>query len=302
MYRTISYIIGIAFAAQIAIGNLSLPKWGITSTATLGNPYIEIIGETFSIQPQLKIGSIKIEFQKPLNKNAVKIFGPNRSPNISVSPNGNWITVIPNTPAKSELGLEKIRIKLIEHGQSISINRITAVLIDNNKMELKDLLDGRTLNLLDAGISLQYPYSIRNIGYSIAQFFGKSIPYLIIVILLPLAGTQVVLTVLYIIFDPIKPIGRLLSTHSSKPIYFPIREKSIIDKLTLNIAIPLGLFGTIASLWSAFELMSFEIGNLHEILNLLTKALFTTFLGFSAYVSMNVRNFIERLSRGSDDV
>lgn len=303
LYKITSYLIAVAILLHILIGSFLEENKNTITAIVLGNPYIEFIGKTLNIKTSTRLSSIKFHFSNNHDSEFIKKYNSNDAYDLNIDQNGKFFELsysgVSNNINSKNIKINSdgkfninttLSINLINDGTKVPINRIDKIEIDGVVESLVDISSGDGKIKFENLISLQYPYSIKNIGYFIANNIGELVPYAIIIVLLPLAIVQLLLTIIYLFLDPVKKIFNLNKGKN----YLDTVDESLVDLLTSSISIPLGLFGTIASLWTAFEIMSFEIGNLHQVLDLLTKALFTTFLGFLAYVSLVVRRAINK--------
>lgn len=290
-YTKIQMYVGIVVSLYMS---MSLSNFKIANF--LGGEYIEIVGNKLTIVPTIETSSINILFLEQHNDHHVKneSINLNKNVNVKLSKNGKVLTACyfnEQDICKTDKSIFKtnLDVNLYAKGKSLPISRIKEVRINGEKISLSEVIDKSKIQLIANNVSSQYKYSIRNIGYQIAKEIGVYIPIAIIALLLPLVIIQLVATLLFIFGD-----YRDFLVKKYKKIDVDLKYNlTIIDIITKKIAIPLGLLGTISSIWSAFELMNFEIGNIQEILKLLTNALFTTFLAFSSYILLSSRAIIE---------
>lgn len=129
----------------------------------------------------------------------------------------------------------------------------------------------------DGSIELRYEYSLGSLGYLFANRIANFVPPVVIWLLTPLALIQLGLLVVRLL--SFVPFAGILKKTKSET----------LDLITHKLAIPLGLLGTVAAIWSVFELLSMDLGKPHTAIQILSNALFTTFLAMVSYGAMTCR-------------
>lgn len=167
---------------------------------------------------------------------------------------------------------------------------ITDVFVDGQLVAPYDLL----LRFLDRDRStlvLHYPLAIGNISREVAHRAG---PYLLIVAmgsLLSLALCQLILLLLTWWWRP-DTVKHYLGGHA------PAGAVPLVDRLSSELAIPLGLFGTIIGIWLALEQPGITYASFGEVLSILRFAIFSTVLGFGTKMLCRLRgSWAEEVTR-----
>lgn len=170
-----------------------------------------------------------------------------------------------------------------------SEREIVAATVDGRSLTPYDFLT-KILIRDESSVSLYYPFALQNISRECAHAFGNLLIYGILGILLLLAIAQILLL-----------LGATWAQPESVSFYFSNRATNeavtFVDSVASDYAIPLGLLGTITSIWVALEQPSINFASFEQILGTLRLAVFTTVLGLVIKIVCMIRGRIG-LARG----
>ena len=175
----------------------------------------------------------------------------------------------------------KVAIQISDPNTAFSKNRITKVKINDVNVSINEFVNDY-ISLDSAQTTVRNKLSIRNMSY-LYTYLGVYIPTIIIWFLVPLSIIQSFLIFVFILNRLPESLSKLI------PIVHQ-EDTKIFDYLTENFSIPLGLFGTIASVWTSFQLVSINLGDITAVIELISIGMFTTFLGMYCYSLLLVRH------------
>lgn len=287
---SIVVIIIVLYVGLVSLVN-SNPSWlnNQLVASMVKEPVLKIVSGKllFSIQGDVK--SFSFRFKNPI-VDASKILVTNdlfehrKAYRLENSQDGYWLIVrsrvgehktLNNVIISIEMDREEVSNRKPAFVDEISVNGKNISAIELFQKYIK-------IGKYEKGIVLHYPYSLQNISNTLANIIGGTVVYMVLVTLLLFALVQFVMLVLDIRF-PIFNFSR--GKH----------ELHMIDKMTGAYSIPLGLFGTIISIWYSLEVTNQYISNYTELVEIIKVAIFTSVLGISSVLMLEVRN---RLSEG----
>lgn len=264
----------------IIVGSISLSEYLEKTEADVNIfPFVNhliVQDDKVLIEFATNIKSLELLFSKPLNPETIS--AANSNPLYTVqSTNGRWISVI----SKNGRSFREINIRLVKTSNPIYENRIIKIKTDNKEVSAIELIHSYSIK---SNLKPRYFLSIANLNWLFSNYIGHYLIYTIIAILAPVTITQFIL----IIVAALK-YKKIIKLNTSI---------DLLDKVTINFAIPLGLLGTVASLWLSFSYMNIENSDIHGAAKTLSDGLFTTLLGIIAYLSLKLRQFSDEEDNG----
>ncbi len=247
-------------------------------------PILKVISGKLSFSIQGDVKKLSFHFDRPIIE-ASKIFFINQTKGIKSnyklenSEDNHWLYfqgANEGTGALAHISIE-VSSDVINNRQPVFIDRIS---LDGRVISATELFQKYIkVDKSNKNIVLYYPMALANISNTLANTVGGALVYIILVLLLLMMVVQLVMFVLgYFICKIRKPL-------ETDPLH-------MIDHLTETYAIPLGLLGTIISVWYSLEVTNQSISNYGQLVEIIKIAIFTSVLGVSSTLLYEVRRRI----------
>ena len=242
-----------------------------------GPSYLSLNGENITLS--LSKGVHKLDFlleKEPLPGQVKLLSGKN---SYKVKLNKNWLSI---TSIDEPNDLIALTIRLSNPGHSATELKVDKVQVNGNFVEIRDLL-ANYIQAHEKQVKIKYIFSARNIG---GLFFTAAnyIPCIIMMLMVPMLAGQIIILIL---------------TFPDRAAWVPSIKISrstevVVNNFVDNMAMPLGLLGTVTALWLAFESKNIDASNAGSIIEIVSVGIFSTFLALLMITLKSLILFIKK--------